>query len=74
MHVHGAHAINKNGMPKYSSSLVLRMQADLNLGKLTASHFGYYAKVLPVMGRVCLSHTMTAIVIHTCHNDITIQT
>ena len=36
MHVDGAHAINKNGMPKYSSSLVMCMQADL--GKLTASH------------------------------------
>ena len=34
----GAHAIIKNGMPKYPSGLT-GMQADLNLGKITASHF-----------------------------------
>ena len=37
VHIHCAHAIVKNGAPKYLSSLVV-MQADLNLGKLTASH------------------------------------
>ena len=36
--MHGAHALIKYGMPKYLSCLAC-MQADLNLGKLTASHF-----------------------------------
>ena len=36
--MHGACAINKNGTPKYSSILV-GMQANSNLGQLTASHF-----------------------------------
>ena len=37
-HVHGACALNKNGRHKYPSGLAFT-QADLNLGKLTASHF-----------------------------------
>ena len=37
-HVHGTHAISKMGMSKYSNGLT-GMQADLNLRKLTASHF-----------------------------------
>ena len=36
--VHGAHAIIKIAMSKYSNSLT-GMPADLNLMKLTASHF-----------------------------------
>ena len=38
MCVHGAHAIIKMGMSKYSNSLT-GMPADSNLTKLTASHF-----------------------------------
>ena len=36
--MHGTHALNKYGASKYLSGLAC-MQADLNLGKLTASHF-----------------------------------
>ena len=36
-HMHGTHALYKYGMSKYLSGLVC-MQANLNLGKLTASH------------------------------------
>ena len=38
MHMHGAHALNKCGASKYPSDLAC-MQANLNLGKITASHF-----------------------------------
>ena len=38
MHMHGAHAIIKMGTLKYSNGL-MGMPADLNLRKLTASHF-----------------------------------
>ena len=38
VNVHGAYALNKNDTPKYPSGLAFT-QADLNLGKLTASHF-----------------------------------
>ena len=38
MHVHGACAIIKMGTSKYSNGLT-GMPANLNLGKLTASHF-----------------------------------
>ena len=38
VHVHGACAINKMGVLKYSNSL-MGMPADLNVRKLTASHF-----------------------------------
>ena len=40
MHVcmHGAHALNEYGVPKYPSGLAC-MQADSNLGKITASLF-----------------------------------
>ena len=34
-HMHGAHAIIRNGAPKYPSSLA-GMQAKLNFGKITA--------------------------------------
>ena len=37
--MHGTCTLNKYGVPKYLSDLV-SMQADSNLGKLTASHFG----------------------------------
>ena len=36
--MHGTHAQNKNGASKYLSGLAC-MQADLNLEKITASHF-----------------------------------
>ena len=36
--MHGEHALSKNGTPKYPSGLA-GMQADSNLGKITASHF-----------------------------------
>ena len=36
--MHGACALTKNDAPKYPSGLVFT-QADLNLGKITASHF-----------------------------------
>ena len=36
--MHDTHALSKNGVPKYPSSLA-GTQADLNLGKITASHF-----------------------------------
>ena len=38
MHMHGACAIIKMGMLKYSNELA-GMQANLNLEKLTATHF-----------------------------------
>ena len=38
MHMHGACALIKYGMPKYLSGLVCT-QANSNLGKLTASHY-----------------------------------
>ena len=37
-HVHGAHAIIKMGVSKYSNGLT-GMPADSNLGKITATHF-----------------------------------
>ena len=37
-HMHGAHAIIKMGASKYSNGL-MGTPADLNLGKLTTSHF-----------------------------------
>ena len=37
-HEHGARAISKMGASKYSNGLT-GMPADLNLGKITASHF-----------------------------------
>ena len=37
-HVQGVHALSKNGMSKYPSCLAFT-QANLNLGKITASHF-----------------------------------
>ena len=37
-HMHGAHAIIKMGVSKYSNGL-MGMPADSNLGKITASHF-----------------------------------
>ena len=36
--MHGAHALNKYGMSKYLSDLTC-MQADSNLGIISASHF-----------------------------------
>ena len=38
LHMHGAHAISKMGMPKYLNGLT-GMPANLNLRKLTSSHF-----------------------------------
>ena len=38
VHMHGVCAISKISMLKYLSSLA-GMQADLNIGKLTTSHF-----------------------------------
>ena len=38
MHIHSAHALIKYGTSKYLSGLVC-IQANSNLGKLTASHF-----------------------------------
>ena len=38
MCIHGTHALIKYGVPKYPSGMVC-MQADSNLGKVTASHF-----------------------------------
>ena len=38
MHMHGAHAIIKMGSSKYLNCL-MGTPADLNVGKLTASHF-----------------------------------
>ena len=38
MHMHGVHALIKNGVPKYLSGLACT-QANSNLGKLTTSHF-----------------------------------
>ena len=35
--MHGTHALDKNGVSKYLIGMAC-MQADLNLGKLTASH------------------------------------
>ena len=37
--MHSTHALVKYGVPKYLSGLAC-MQANLNLGKLTTSHFG----------------------------------
>ena len=39
VYMHGAHALSNFGMPMYFRWLVY-MQADQNLGKITASHFG----------------------------------
>ena len=38
MHIHGICALHKYGISKYPSGLAC-MQADSNLGKITASHF-----------------------------------
>ena len=38
-HIHGTCALNKYGTSKYPSGLAF-MQADSNLGKTTATHFG----------------------------------
>ena len=42
---------------------------------LPVVHHGLYVMQigLPVMQRVCLSHAMTEIMIHVCHNDVTIK-
>ena len=39
VYMHGAHALSNFGMPMYFRWVVY-MQADQNLGKITASHFG----------------------------------
>ena len=66
--MHGAHALSKMGMTKYSNSLT-GMPADLNLRKLTTSHF--WVLITQNAIRTCQTCSPLCISIRTC--DVTMR-
>ena len=64
---HGLYVMHE-GLP-----VVRRLLGHMSVCLLSAMMLTSCTNGLPVMQRVCLSHAMTAIVIHACHNDIMVK-